>query len=117
MKFVVTRTSNYSMGENPPVKGAYLDKIMNVDIRCIGDPSHFCTQRDRDTWYTQGTNHRLINGEIARDLGLEDVWVVDISSIEDLMKIREECGNDIVIGTSCVDYATPEIEIYDDYRE
>jgi len=69
-----------------------------------------------EKWYSEGTNHRVINNNIARDLGERDCYMIEINSLNDLMKLQNKYG-DIVISTSYIDKTTPSIEIYDDYRE
>ena len=116
MEFIVTRSSDF-LSKKQPIEGAYQKEITRIDVRNISDPSGFKNQRLIDEWYNAGTNHRVINGKIARDMGTEKVWVVNINTLEELMNFKEKCGEDIIITTSYIDYATPEIEIYDSYRE
>ena len=44
-------------------------------------------------------------------------WVIEINSLEDLLKFKKECGHDLIIGDSYYKEIPFEIEIYDYYRE
>lgn len=116
MEFIITRSSDF-LSKKQPIDGSYQKEITRVDVRSISDPSEFDYPRLREEWYKAGTNHRVINGKIARDLGIEKVWVVNINTLEELMNFKDECGEDIIITASYIDHTTPEIEIYDSYRE
>lgn len=67
-------------------------------------------------WHRRGTNHRVVNGFIKRDLGPEPCWLIDIESLADLISIIDDSNESIVISTGR-DHEPPRIEIYDDYRE
>lgn len=47
------------------------------------------------------------------------VWYIDIDTIEQLMELRAEVGEELIIGTSWLSACDglPQIEIYDTYRE
>ena len=47
------------------------------------------------------------------------VWFIDIGSLEELLLLREELREDLIIGIAWEEELNqmPEIEIYDDYRE
>lgn len=47
----------------------------------------------------------------------EEDWVVEINSLEELLKLIEEQDEDIIIKTKRSGYPFQSIEIYDDYRE
>ena len=51
------------------------------------------------------------------DFWRSNKWVVDIDSLEALMKIVEAEGEIIISGPCHENNNRPEIEIYDDYRE
>lgn len=48
--------------------------------------------------------------------GNENVWMVEIETIEELMNFQQKYG-DIIIGTSIIYDGHPDILIYDDYIE
>lgn len=112
MRFIVSRTSS---GDYKPCKEAYEYELTNVDIRTVDDPKKLSFKNDRDGWFKIGTNHRMIDGKIARDIGKVDVWVIDINSIEDLVVFKKQYGP-LILRTSYIDNQTIEIEIYDTYR-
>ncbi len=55
-------------------------------------------------------NNVIKNGET------EKCWAIEINSLEDLIALYRKYG-ELVIQTNMWDRETPEIEIYDDYRE
>ena len=119
MEFIVKRSSLYS-SENPkPCEEAYLKKLTFVDIRGTDDPSKIpAGQGETEWWYSEGTNHRLIDNEIARDLEQKDIWCISINSLEELMAFQSKYKNDVIISTDSYGFPNmPSIEIYDDYRE
>lgn len=119
MIFQVTRTSN-NWSEEKPFDTCIPIKLINVQTRTFRTPEEFDNKfGDREgKWLDRGTNHRIdARGYITRDMGLEDVWGIEINSLEELMKFQETVGKELVIQTSWVDNKTPCIEIYDDYRE
>lgn len=115
MKFVISRASDHKE-ENSPCEGAYEQEIPKIDIRSISKPEEFNIKSMRESWYKEGTNHRLINGKIARDMGTKKVWCIDFESMDDLIKFTYEFG-DVIIGCSDYDNGMPNIQIYDDYIE
>lgn len=114
MKFVVTRTSQRN--DEKPCEEAYQGTLVRVDMRNVRSPEQLTFKCDRETWYEKGTNHRLIDGCIARDFDTEIAWFVDINTIDELIAFNKKYG-ELVITTSFIDHESCEIEIYDYYRE
>ena len=95
-------------------------KLKYVDTRTIRTPEEFDERlaKHEGKWLNVGTNHRINkDGYITRDMGFVEKWGIEINSIEELMAFKERIGHDLVLTTSYIDKETPEIEIYDDYRE
>jgi len=46
-----------------------------------------------------------------------DYWVIEIETLEDLLKLRDETGDDLIVGRAYAAKDMPSIEIYDTYRE
>lgn len=113
MKFQIKRTSMWD--DKKPCEEAVADKLVSVDVRSVSSPEKL-TCMTAEKWYGEGTNHRIINGNIARDLDKRDCYVVKINTLKELMGLQDKYG-DLIISTSYIDRATPSIEIYDDYRE
>lgn len=109
MRYIVSRTS---FVEGPPVDGACKVSRTRVDRRSTDDPSKIPAYGGQSAWwFEKGSNHRIENGRICRDLGTEEVWVVDIDDVLEFVKKHGQC----VIS---IDFdGWPEIEVYDDYRE
>lgn len=108
--FLVTRTSVWDDGK--PCDEAYVVEIMNVDRRNCDDPKKIPMNRVTDgDWYLRGSNHRVENGCICRDIGWERKWAVNIDSVMDFVDKHGEC----VVRRNNDGFA--EIEIYDNNRE
>ena len=118
MKFVITRTS--SRDNEKPCEGAILEKYIRVDQRGVDDPAKIPAYQGKvDWWYSEGSNHRVENGNITRDLKESYGWVIEINLLEDLVRLGEKLGEPLIIGnggTRCKN-SVSEIEIYDSYRE
>lgn len=111
MKFYVSRTS---MWDGKPCEEAFQEKYVRVDKRTVNNPKKLkCS--DSETWYMEGTNHRVVNGRIARDFEATG-WFINIDSLADLMKFIKKYG-DIAITTFVYNDAYYNLEIYDDWRE
>lgn len=104
MKYLVSKTSVYN---EKPCEGAYKVLVTIVDRRTVDCPSKL---KYESNWYERGTNHRVENGKICRDLGKEEEWEVEIPDLLEFVKKHERCILRIEEGR-------PSIEIYDDYRE
>lgn len=117
MLFQITRTSLWD--DTKPYDKCIPIKLTRVDRRTFRTPEEHDARcaKHSSKWFDIGTNHRVENGYIVRDLGTEDLWGLEINSIEELMAFKEAVGAELVISTSYTDWTFPKIEIYDDYRE
>jgi hypothetical protein len=118
MVFEVIRTSTWS--DKKPCDNAIEINLTKVETRILGSPEEFDIRfgGTEGKWLESGTNHRLDEeGYITRDMGTRKSWGIEINSLEELMEFKENINNEIIITKSSVDYKTPSIEIYDDYRE
>lgn len=107
MKFRLYRTTCWD--DASPHDKAYSELHMRVDHRKFTSPEEHDAAM-HSSWLSYGTNHRLINGTIARDVGMQTCWFIDINNLEELLAFQKECGCELVIEGST-------LEIYDDYRE
>ncbi len=116
MKFTITRTSIWD--DKKPCEEAMPYEVTYIDMRTFKTPEEFDNKLGsrQGKWLENGTNHRKIDGYIARDLGTTKCWAIEINSLEDLMALYHKYG-ELVIATNTRDKETPNIEIYDDYRE
>lgn len=114
MKFEITRTSIFCGEETAPCDGARREKYLRVDRRTVDDPMK--NPYIGESWYLKGKNHRIEDGQIARDLDCER-WVIDIDDLSQLCDFLREHG-DLVVSVN-YDSNPPcmSIEIYDSYRE
>lgn len=108
MLFEISRTSSRCDYTEQPCEGAVLSQRPRVDRRTVDDPKKL--RFGSDTWYQHGTNHRVEDGHIVRDMEMVSIWVIDIQSLDALMTFIRECGDAIVLSETS-------IEIYDDRRE
>lgn len=118
MIFQVTRTSMWD--DDKPWETCIPIKITDVETRACLTPEEFDRKfgECKGKWLENGTNHRVNErGYITRDVGFIDRWGIELNSLEELMKFKEDVGEELVLGVSYDDYKTPTIEIYDDYRE
>ena len=118
MIFQVIRTSQYC--NTKPFEDCIPIKLVDVQTVGLRTPEEFDKKfGDKEgKWLNHGTNHRVnARGYITRDMGFEDVWGIEVSSLEELMDFKEAVDEELVLGTSLIDKKTPCIEIYDDYRE
>ena len=124
MIFQVVRTSQrYRTSQwydEKPFKDCIPIKLTIVETRSFRTPEEFDNKfGDREgKWLNRGINHRVNErGYITRDMVFEDVWGIEINSIEELIDFQEAVGEELILRTSMIDNKTPCIEIYDDYRE
>ena len=116
MIFMVKRTSNWDMSKQP-CENTFPMKLTRVDKRTFKSEEEY-NNRFSDKWTDTGTNHRILeDGCIARDLGEEECYGIEINSLEELIQFYEDVGEELVLGTSYIDRKTHYLEIYDDYRE
>lgn len=111
MLYIVKRTSEWA-SDVPPCTGAVKLPLIRVDRRSVDDPKKIPANRGTNgDWFTRGTNHRIEDGNICRDIGTYNEWFVDI---EDVLLFVKKYGSCVL---SVGEKDVPTIEIYDDYRE
>lgn len=118
MRCIVRRTSQWAFDkDNPPCEGAYVHPFVYTDVRTFATPEEFDAKlaAREGPWLSKGTNHRIVDGMIARDTGTREHWCVDV---DDVWEFARRVGHELVLSfTKPSDTAHPSIEIYDDYRE
>lgn len=109
--YVVRRTSQWDF-DQPPCDGAFRVPFVDVDVRDVDDPKKIPAYRGTDgDWYQRGTNHRVVDGRIMRDVGVKLLWCVLIPDIRVFIETHGRC----VLSVRWPGQL--EVEIYDDYRE
>jgi hypothetical protein len=105
--------------DEKPYEGCIPITLINVDRRGFKSPEEYDERLAEryGSWFSQGTNHRIVKNGIARDIGTKTVWGLEVNSLEELMNLKDEVGEELILRVSYIDYKTPMIEIYDDYRE
>lgn len=110
--FRVKRSSARLGGHTPPCEGAVQRMTVIVDWRYTDDPKKLrCNKGTDGDWWIRGTNHRIENGCICRDLGWQAGWFIEIPDVMDFVRQYGDC----VVSIDEDGYES--IEIYDDYRE
>ncbi len=90
---MVTRLDGDS--DTQPCEGAEKFLVLHIDRRSSGDPKKIpCFAEDANGWWDFGTNHRIENGGIVRDLDWKPAWFI---KTPDLWKFVQEQG-DCVVG-------------------
>lgn len=117
MKFIIERTSTL---DRKPCREAKSEKFMYIDHRTVKTLAEARLPKHKhwaDKFFASGTNHREEGGMIARDTKMRPRWVIEVNTLEDLLRLTDKYGN-IIIGSED-DYKGIEwyMEIYDDYRE
>lgn len=117
MLFQITRTSMWD--DEKPHEKCMPITLINVDQRTFKSPEEYDKRLAKmdGNWFSKGSNHRITEKGIARDMGPYPAWGIEINSLEELMNFKEIVGEELILCTSYTDYTTPMIEIYDDYRE
>lgn len=113
---IISRASTY--GEKP-VAEAFKIKVQITDRRVVDDPRKIPldTGSDGKWWYENGTNHRVENGQIARDMGYHEVWAIKIPKDGLAKWIAEFIKREENIVISMADCGLLEIVIYDTWIE
>lgn len=120
MIFQLCRTSDRINGYKKPLDNCIPMQLVRPETRNCRTPEEFDARfsKREGKWLENGTNHRVdARGYITRDIGLVDIWSIEINSLEELMDFKKAVGEELVLTTSWIDNKTPCIEIYDDYRE
>lgn len=105
-----------------PCEEAFKIKLPVIDTRSCDDPKKIPANNGTDgDWYALGTNHRLVNGEIQRDLGVASYWAVELPTLADLTAFVQRYGECIIRPSNLRLFLNEgldgffEIVIFDDY--
>lgn len=96
MEFIIKRPS---VGEDvQPIPGAKRKTIQLVDVRVLKTFEEYANHayiqsRMPGKWTDKGTNHKIVNNQIYRELGSKDIWVMEIDKLDDLLNIIEDYGD------------------------
>jgi len=126
MKFLLFRTSQHDPAESPLSLlqqsnlriALKLQRYDYIDVRAFSDPAQFqptpWNPKPYETWYTEGADHKVVNGEIQRTFFDKEVgWFIEVPDIQFLMRLQSLCGQ-LIVRTAMGNYLTPAIEIYDE---
>jgi hypothetical protein len=110
--YIVERASARWEPTTAPCQGAEKKLVVSVDERIVDDPKKIGAYGHTDAWwYGRGTNHRVENGHIKRDIGVNEVYVLKIPDIWAFIEKHGDC----VLSINSEGFRV--VEIYDDYRE
>lgn len=102
MKFLIRSNDDYD-GKKKPCKKAKKELAVYLDIRSVSTLKEAKLRKWGTDFFSRGTNHReaTIHGNkvVCCDWDAEKVWIIELESLEDLLQIKNECGN-IAITTS-----------------
>jgi hypothetical protein len=111
MRFVIRRTS----GGTPPCAEAFEASFVRLDSRTWPSPEAITDLRTKETWFSEGKNHRIENNSIVREFDDKE-WFVELRDMNDLMGFIAKHG-EVAIGPAWRNYKLVQIEIIDDYRD
>jgi hypothetical protein len=115
MRFVISRASNFLNDEVQPVPQAVKGRYVSVDIRTVDSPDKLQYEGALKEWHERGSNHRVVDGQIRRDLKRSG-WLLDFADLQELMDFIHDVGS-VVITPRSDPADTPRLKIYDDYLE
>ena len=92
MKFIID--TSYKGDKTQPIPGAEKGTYIEVDARSAACPKDIPLHKNEPTdwWYKHGSNHRVVNGHIRRDLTSEK-WFIEINTLEELLQLQQTYGN------------------------
>ena len=100
MEFIIDRTSNRYKNEKPdekPCEEAIARSAIAVDVR---NAKTLKEAKSIGGWggefFASGVNHREEFGMVARDLGEEKTYVINIDTLQDLIALCEKYGSIIL---------------------
>ena len=116
MKYIVKRTSLWNKGK--PCEEAFKHPHEQWHTRtCTEDEFNERFSLKEGLWRDKGTNHSITEeGWITRQEPDTMEWTVEINSLEELNDFANKHGQ-LIISSKSYFSKSPEIEIYDDYRE
>lgn len=115
MKFRISRASKLANLEKP-CEEAELSNIKLWDERYCNEETFNRKHGKMDgLWKSKGKNHKTLkNGNIAREVGQNKVWTINISTFKELTNFLDKYGESIInTPKEHEQYGT--ITIYDDY--
>lgn len=108
-------TTDYS---EPPCEEAFKKHMPQWDIRTIDERGFNIKLAGKNgRWRDNGSEHCVLdNGNIARRMEDEELWCVEIKSLQELNDLSMKYG-DLIINYKGDKFHNPSIEIYDGWRE
>lgn len=95
----------YEDAEKKPCPEAKKVTISLADRRDFASIEEYDSLKKEDPWRSKGTNHRVLENCIARDIGTVEKWAVEFNTIEDFESfLTHLCKNVVVLK----DYNNPD---------
>lgn len=113
MKFIVSRTSG---GDNAPCENAVLFKMPYTQKCNNCHTFEEYAECHNQKWTDFGENHRINADGIIERTMYATCWYIEISSLEDLVKLQNKCEEELIIHENYLNNEYPEVEIYDAWR-
>lgn len=115
MKFIIKRSSSYT---SKPVPSAFKAMHVSYHVRTVTEDEYNRKFSGREgLWRSKGVEHGITKeGHIVRREKDVELWTIDIHTLDDIMTLADENGA-VIFTPPRLNAESPEIEIYDDYRE
>lgn len=116
MLFSINRTSAF---DDKPCDESFLAKHEKWHTRtCTEDEFNERYSNREGVWRSKGKNHTTLNDGrwVTRQEEDVELWSINIDTLEQLIELVNKYG-DVILKQEGYSTKTPEIEIYDDYRE
>jgi len=113
MNYIIKRTSVY---HDKPCEEAFEAMHEHWHVRTVDEKTFDDRFSNREgLWRSKGKNHSLTEeGYIIRQEDDVKVWTISINNLEELNSFSKKYGSLIISHSR---KGSPELEIYDDYRE
>lgn len=110
MKFEIDRASSLGDSNIQPCHEAIKINSTYIDVRCV-DSINKLHPDVAEAFRSKGTNHRVENGRIARDIK-DTCWMIEIKNLNELLALYRKYG-DLIIQESDQKEFNYKIMIYD----
>jgi hypothetical protein len=118
MKFIVSRKTVSLMANRKPCDEALEEELIPLDYRTVKTLEEAKKKIWYKDWLEGGVNHREEEGMVVSDKKVkEKKWVLEISSIEELMDFQSKYGEIMIVDSAPFREVRKEIEIVGDKKK
>ncbi|NOX21122.1 MAG: hypothetical protein GXO99_07705 [Nitrospirae bacterium] len=101
MKFLISRKVQSISNTEKPCEEAVKEELTPLDYRTVETLEEAKKKIWYKQWYEGGTNHREEDGMVVCERKeKEERWVVEINTLEELIKFQEKYGDIIIRNTT-----------------